>query len=158
MTDTTPTTHKPQSDMISRPMARLLVGFIAIVLLLVGYASFTGRHPSAVVSDGKIVQEYRFIMEAEPSGAVRLYDLDNALVASLSPKEGGFISSIHRTIKRKRTLSKAPQGGPVVLSVDDLGQIKISDPSSGWSAHLMAFGRDNARAFATLLDQNLKGN
>ena len=56
MTDTTPTTHKPQSDMISRPMARLLVGFIAIVLLLVGYASFTGRPPSAVVSDGKIVQ------------------------------------------------------------------------------------------------------
>ena len=92
MTDTTPTTHKPQSDMISRPMARLLVGFIVIVLLLVGYASFTGRPPSAVVSDGKIVDEYRFIMEAEPSGAVRLYDLDKALVASLSPKEGGFIS------------------------------------------------------------------
>ena len=54
MTDTTPTTHKPQSDMISRPMARLLVGFIAIVLLLVGYASFTGRPPVRLSAMAKL--------------------------------------------------------------------------------------------------------
>ena len=158
MTETVPVTAKPQSEMISRPMARLLVGFIVIVLMLVGYASFSGRTPSAIVSEGTIVKEYSFYMEAEPSGAVRLYDLNKTLIAALEPKEGGFISSIERSIKRKRILSKQSLDGPVTLSVDDLAQIKISDPSSGWSTHLMAFGRDNAKAFATLLEQNQKGN
>jgi hypothetical protein len=32
------------------------------------------------------------------------------------------------------------------------GRLGIADPATGWSADLMGFGLDNARAFARLLD------
>jgi len=41
----------------------------------------------------------------------------------------------------------------VALVAYDTGRISIHDPSTGWSADLMGFGADNARAFARLLAQ-----
>jgi hypothetical protein len=39
----------------------------------------------------------------------------------------------------------------VELMRHENGRFTISDPSTGWRADLMGFGRDNARAFAKLL-------
>ena len=43
--------------------------------------------------------------------------------------------------------------GPLTLVRYDNGRIAIHDPSTGWSADLMGFGIDNAKAFARLLAQ-----
>ena len=78
---------------------------------------------------------------------------DGTLIADLNPKEGGFISGVWRVIQRERTKHRVALSGPLTLVRYDNGRIAIPDPSTGWSADLMGFGIDNAKAFARLLAQ-----
>ena len=158
MTDLTPTQTIKQGEMISRAMIRAICALLIGVLALVSYASLTGRTPSAVVPEGAVVKSRMIIIEAENSGAARIFTAEGDLIADLSAKQGGFISSIDRSLRRKRQVANLPQGGPVLLTIDDLKRLKISDPQSGWSADLMAFGSGNIGAFAKLLDASTKGN
>ncbi len=158
MTDLTPTQTVKQVEMISRAMIRAIFTLIIGVLALVSYASFTGRTPSAVVPEGAVIKSRMIIIEAEHSGAARIFTAEGELIADLSAKQGGFISSVDRSLRRKRVVADLPQGGPVLLTLDDLNRFKISDPQSGWSADLMAFGSSNIGAFAKLLDASTKGN
>ena len=158
MTDLTPTQTLKQGEMISRAMVRAIVALIIGVLALVSYATFTGRTPSAVVPEGAVVKSRLILIQAEDSGAVRIFTAEGKLIADLSAKQGGFISSIDRSLRRKRVVANLPQAGPVLLTLDDLNRLKISDPQSGWSADLMAFGKSNIGAFAMLLDSPTKGN
>ena len=102
---------------------------------------------------GKHVHVSQRRLEDRIAGAARVFDVSGALIADLSAGQGGFISSVARTVKRKRTLSNVSLDGPVILTSDTLGRLKISDPSSGWSADLMSFGADNSGAFAALLTE-----
>ena len=158
MTDLTPTQTLKQGEMISRAMVRAIVALIIGVLALVSYATFTGRTPSAVVPEGAVVKSRLILIQAEDSGAARIFTAEGKLIADLSAKQGGFISSIDRSLRRKRVVANLPQSGPVLLTLDDLNRLKISDPQSGWSADLMAFGKSNIGAFAMLLDAPTKGN
>tara|TARA_B100001939_G_scaffold118951_2_gene103256 strand:- start:1749 stop:2225 length:477 start_codon:yes stop_codon:yes gene_type:complete len=158
MTDLTPTHTAKQSEMISRAMIRAICALIIGVLALVSYATFTGRTPSATVPQGNVVKSRLIIIEAENTGAVRIFTADGELIADLSAKQGGFISSIDRSLRRQRVVADLPKSGPVLLTLDDLNRLKISDPQSGWSADLMAFGSSNIGAFAMLLDAPTKGN
>ena len=158
MTDLTPTQTIKQGEMISRAMVRAIVALIIGVLALVSYATFTGRTPSAVVPEGAVVKSRLILIQAEVSGAARIFTAEGKLIADLSAKQGGFISSIDRSLRRKRVIADLPQAGPVLLTLDDLNRLKISDPQSGWSADLMAFGSSNIGAFAKLLDAPTKGN
>ena len=158
MSDLTPTQTLKQGEMISRAMVRAIVALIIGVLALVSYATFTGRTPSAVVPEGAVVKSRLILIQAEDSGAARIFTAEGKLIADLSAKHGGFISSIDRSVRRKRVVADLPQAGPVLLTLDDLNRLKISDPQSGWSADLMAFGRSNIGAFARLLDAPTKGN
>jgi putative photosynthetic complex assembly protein len=87
------------------------------------------------------------------SGAATVRNLDGTLVADLTPDKGGFISGVWRVIQRERTKHRVALDGPVTLIRKDNGRVSIQDPSTGWSADLMGFGADNARAFARLLAQ-----
>ena len=158
MTELTPTQTLKQGEMISRAMVRAIVALLIGVLALVSYATFTGRTPSAVVPEGAVVKSRLILIQAEDSGAARIFTAEGKLIADLSAKQGGFISSIDRSLRRKRVVADLPQAGPVLLTLDDLNRLKISDPQSGWSADLMAFGRSNIGAFAKLLDAPTKGN
>lgn len=158
MTDLTPTQTIKQGEMISRAMIRATCALIIGILALVSYASFTGRTPSAVVPEGAVVKSRMIIIEAENSGAARILTAEGELIMDLSAKQGGFISSIDRSLRRKRLVADLSQEGPVLLTLDDLKRLKISDPLSGWSADLMAFGSSNIGAFAKLLDASTKGN
>ena len=158
MTDLTPTQTVKQGEMISRAMVRAIVALIIGVLALVSYATLTGRTPSAMVPEGAVVKSRLILIQAEDSGAARIFTAEGELIADLSAKQGGFISSIDRSLRRKRVVADLPQAGPVLLTLDDLNRLKISDPQSGWSADLMAFGRNNIGAFAKLLDAPTKGN
>ena len=158
MTDLTTTQTIKQGEMISRAMVRAIVALLIGVLALVSYATFTGRTPSAVVPEGAVVKSRLILIQAEDSGAARIFTAEGKLIADLSAKQGGFISSIDRSLRRKRVVADLPQAGPVLLTLDDLTRLKISDPQSGWSADLMAFGRSNIGAFARLLDAPTKGN
>ena len=158
MTELSQNTKIRPGEMVSRAMIRGICALIAGVLILVSYASITDRKPSAVVPQGEILKSRMIIIQSENTGVSRIFTKGGVLIADLNAKQGGFISSIDRSIRRQRALANVPQGGAVLLTLDDLGRVKITDPDSGWSADLMAFGDSNTRAFATLLDVQKKGN
>ena len=151
MTDFSQVNPQKNLEMVPRVLVRAVCGLLLAVLVMVAYASITDRPPVAVAPAGDVVISKSMVIKAQNSGAVRVFDTDGALIADLSVRQGGFISSIARTIKRQRILSKVSLVGPVTLTSDTLGRLKITDPSSGWSADLMSFGADNSGAFAMLL-------
>ena len=158
MNELSPNTTIKPGEMVSRAMIRGICALIAGVLILVCYASITDRTPSAIVPQGEILKSRMLKIQSENTGASRIFNANGVLISDLTAKQGGFISSIDRSIRRQRALAKVPQGGPVLLTLDHLGRLKITDPDRGWSADLMAFGESNTRAFATLLDIQKKGN
>ena len=151
MTDFSQVNPQKNLEMVPRVLVRAVCGLLLAVLVMVAYASITDHPPVAVAPAGDVVISKSMVIKAQNSGAVRVFDTDGALIADLSVGQGGFISSIARTIKRQRILSKVSLVGPVTLTSDTLGRLKITDPSSGWSADLMSFGADNSGAFAMLL-------
>jgi putative photosynthetic complex assembly protein len=158
MTDLSQVNSEKRSEMVPRALVRAVCGLLLAVLLIVAYASITDRPPVAVAPAGEIVISKPMVIKAQTSGAVRVFDTDGVLIADLSAGQGGFISSIARTVKRQRILSNVSLDGPVILTSDTLGRLKITDPNSGWSADLMSFGADNSGAFAMLLAEREKGN
>jgi putative photosynthetic complex assembly protein len=157
MTQTdTPTHAHPQPndrELIPRVMARAMLALVLAVLVLVTLARLTDRPLTATPPKGEIVARRDVILSGDMAGSATVRDLDGAILADLTPEQGGFISGVWRVIQRERTKHRVAPDGPVILTRRETGRIGIQDPSTGWSADLMGFGADNARAFARLLAQ-----
>ena len=153
MTDLSQVNPQKDPEMVPRALVRAVCGLLLAVLILVTYASITDRPKVAVAPTGETVVSRPMTIDAQNSGAVRVFGTDGAVIADLNAGQGGFISSIARTVKRQRTLANVALDGPVILTSDTFGRLRITDPSSGWSADLMMFGADNWGAFAMLLEE-----
>ena len=152
MTDLSSARTTKPSEIVSQVLVKAVYVLIIGVLGIVSYATYTDRTPSAVAPEGNVVKSRMLVIESEHSGATKIFTIEGVLISDLTFKEGGFVASIDRSVRRRRTLANVTQGGPVLLTLDDLGRLKIADPDSGWSADLMAFGDKNIKAFAMLLD------
>ena len=153
-TDTQPHIRTPQDkDLIPRLMVRAMFGLVLAVLALVTFARVTDRPLISTPPEGNVLHERSFFLDGDMSGAVTVTAPDGTLIADLTPEKGGFISGVWRVIERERTKHRAAMDGPVTVMRHDTGRISIQDPSTGWSADLMGFGADNAKAFARLLAQ-----
>lgn len=156
MTDAS-TAHRPRTrvprdrDMIPRMMVRAMFGLVMTVLVLVTLARVTGYQPISTPPAGEVVTSRDLLIGGDMAGRATIHTTDGALVADLSPEEGGFISGVWRVILRERTKHGQPLDGPVTVLRRDTGRLEIHDPSTAWSADLMGFGKDNAAAFARLL-------
>ena len=149
-------THSPaihNKDLIPRTMVRAMFALVMAVLVLVTLARLTDRPLIATPPQGDVVKSRDLVMSGDMSGAVTVRGPDGALIADLGPDRGGFISGVWRVIERERTKNRVALEGPVTLRRHENGRLTIHDPSTGWSADLMGFGEDNARAFARLLTQ-----
>ena len=157
-TDTHPAERPPMKrpydkELVPRTMMRMVLVLILSVLAMVSYARFVDRPLIATPPEGNVVVSRDLLVSGDMSGAATIRELDGTLVADLTPEEGGFISGVWRVILRERTKNRVPLDGPVTLIRKDNGRVSIYDPSTGWGADLMGFGRDNASAFARLLAQ-----
>jgi putative photosynthetic complex assembly protein len=56
-------------------------------------------------------------------------------------------------LDRARTVARVSRDAPVTLARHQNGRLTITDPETGWSVELTAFGSDNEAAFAALLPQ-----
>lgn len=150
-------THAPQlrhdREMIPRVMLRAMFGLVFAVLVIVTLARLTDRPLIATPPESDVAMSREVLLDGDMAGSATIRTLDGELVADLSPEEGGFISGVWRVIQRERTKHRVALDGPVTLVRHENGRIAIHDPSTGWSADLMGFGADNARAFARLLAQ-----
>ncbi|MFK7939228.1 MAG: photosynthetic complex assembly protein PuhC [Roseovarius sp.] len=146
------TPHQPHDkELIPRMLTRAMLALVLTILALVTIARLTGQPLVAQPPAGQVIVERQFVLSGDLSGAAQVHTPQGVLIADLSPEEGGFISGVHRVIIRERTKHRVAIEGPITLTRRDTGRIDIYDPATGWSADLMGFGADNARAFAKLL-------
>ncbi len=148
-----PVPHAPEKELVPRVLVFAVCTFVLIVLGLVTWARLSGQPVTYTAPTGAVTHERSFHLSGDMSGSATVTAPDGTLIADLDPKEGGFISGVWRVIQRERTKHRVAEGGPLTLVRYDNGRIAIHDPSTGWSADLMGFGIDNAKAFARLLAQ-----
>ena len=150
-TNLSPTYQVHDKELVPRMLVRAMFGMVAIVLVLVTIARVTGQPVIAKPPQGEISMSRDIVLSGDMAGSARVTTPDGTLIADLTPEEGGFISGVYRVLVRERTKHRVALEGPVTLIRFETGRISIQDPSTGWSADLMGFGADNARAFARLL-------
>lgn len=146
-----PVPASKDKELIPRMMVRAMMGLVLVCLAIVSLARITDTPPIATPPEGQIVASRDVLLHVSTSGSATVQDTDGDVIAELSPEEGGFIAGVGRVVERERLKNRVPLDGPVTLIWQDTGRISIQDPSTGWSADLMGFGADNARAFARLL-------
>ncbi|MCM2562052.1 photosynthetic complex assembly protein PuhC [Lutimaribacter sp. EGI FJ00015] len=145
--------HRPSEPEKIPPVLLRGVAFLIVAsMTIVTSATISGRPATSTPPVSKTVAETAFVLDAEMSGAVRITTPDGTLIADLAPEAGGFISGVARVIEFNRRKAGLPLNAPVRLTRGENGRMAIHDPLTGWSADLMGFGADNARAFARLLD------
>lgn len=147
-----PRIHKAEAELIPPFVGRALLGVMFLCLTLVAFARWTDRPLEATPPVSAVVAEKPIVLFADLDGSVRVFDPNGTTLADLSPDDGGFISGVARVLARERNKHGLPSALPVSLTRHENGRLAISDPATGWSADLMGFGSDNARAFARLLD------
>lgn len=146
-----PRIHAPEKDLVPRILVRAMFGLVLLCLVIVSFAVWSGRPITSTPPKGEITHERVLFISGDMSGAARVLGADGTLIADLSAEEGGFVSGVWRVLQRERTNARVPLDGPVHLVRHDTGRVSIFDPSTNWSADLMGFGKDNAVAFAKLL-------
>ena len=152
MTDAT-RIHARDHELVPRVLLRAVAVLILPAVTLVSYARLTDRPLIATAPTGDETIRRDLLISGDLAGRATVTATDGALIADLTPEEGGFISGVWRVILRERANHRVPPDGPVTLIGHASGRLSITDPATGWSADLMGFGADNARAFARLLAQ-----
>ncbi|MBO3761741.1 photosynthetic complex assembly protein PuhC [Ciceribacter sp. L1K22] len=74
------------------------------------------------------------------------------MIASYPQDAGGFVRGSLRAFERMRQVAAMPADAAYRIIKWDTGRISLSDTATGERIYLEAFGRDNAAAFAALLD------
>lgn len=144
--------RKPHDkELVPRVMARAMLILCLTCLAVVTWARVTDRPLVATPPSGEVVMSRDILLSGDMSGRATVLDTNGEMIADLTPEEGGFVSGVYRVIHRERLKHGVSQDAPLTLLQRDTGRLEIHDPSTGWSADLMGFGADNARAFARLL-------
>ena len=136
-------------EMIPTPLLRLMLALVVASLLLVSWAVLTGRTPTGQPKDSPVTAERQMIIKTGSAKAVTLYDADGTFLTHL--EHGGFVTVIGSGLDRARTVARVGQDAPVTLARHENGRLTLTDPATGWSVELTAFGSDNEAAFAALL-------
>lgn len=76
----------------------------------------------------------------------------NDVIAAYPKDAGGFVRGSLRAFERMRQVAAAPADAAYRIIKWNTGRVSLSDTATGERIYLEAFGRDNAAAFAALLD------
>lgn len=143
----------PNGDKIPPILIWGMFSVAAFSLILVTIARLTDRPLQALPDQNEpIAVERQVVIDAELSGAARIYDAEGNLVYEFAPNEGGFVAGVWRAVELKRKQADKPLDAPVRLVRYESGRISLYDDQTGWRAELVGFGADNTAAFARLLN------
>jgi len=149
-----PRVYATQDRMVPQAMVRALIALVLLCLTIVIYAVWSGRPLESMPPVSPVKKESLFFLNSDMTGSATVLSENGALVAELTPDEGGFIAGVHRVILFEREKAGLAPDGPVLVQAYENGRMAILDPTTGWRADLMGFGADNAAAFAKLLAAN----
>ena len=136
-------------DMIPTPLLRLMLALVAASLLLVSGAVLTGRAPTGQPQESPVTADRQLVLKTGGAKSVTLYDADGSFLTHLD--HGGFVTVVASGLDRARTVARVGQDVPVTLARHENGRLTLTDPATGWTVELTAFGSDNEAAFAALL-------
>lgn len=145
---------RPDREKIPRILLRSILGIVLASLALTTYARLTGMEPAAMPPDDAttVVTERLIQINGNLDASATVFDAEGTLIADLGPEEAGFISGVHRALKRERMLAKIEGNPPVRIVRYADGRLGLRDPATGWRVELIGFGDTNHAAFAALLD------
>ena len=141
--------RSPEPDLIPKPLLRLILALVLASLALTTFAVVTGRQPTGQPKESPIVAERTLVLRTGSAQAVALYDLDGTLLEDLP--HGGFVTVIASGVDRARRVANVSLDLPITIARHQNGRLTASDPATGWSVELTAFGSDNEAAFQALL-------
>lgn len=133
-----------------RRLPWLAVGVLLGVVLLIaafGRAGLTATTPS--LSNARATVQLRFADRSD--GGVDVLDTAGRRVSQFAPTTNGFARSVVRSFTRERRRSGIGPEQPFALLQRADGGISLHDPTTGRQVSLDAFGPDNLRVFAALL-------
>ena len=126
---------------------------ISFTIAVAATARITGAGASHA-APGEVVEGRMLKMTLEEDGSVRASDAANGQeIAHLPQHNFGFIGVVLKGIGRERMRANVPADAPLHLTKHSDGRLWIDDPLTGQTVPLSAFGYDNQRAVAQLLDK-----
>ena len=138
--------------------ALLATAAILLTLSLVIASNVIGTRTADVISERRAVIKRALVFRDAPNGAIAVYDRGAAEPFIILPRSGNtFMASAIRLMGQSRELrSKAGPEDPFVLTLWDDGKMTFSDPATGDTLELAAYGPTNAKTFAQLLPPGAK--
>ena len=89
-----------------------------------------------------------------PKGRIEVLEAQSrSLLAAYESGEASFLRGILRSLVRERRVRDIDSAGLFQLALLENGSLVISDPATGYWMALEAFGTDNRRVFAELLQR-----
>ncbi len=141
--------RRDQNDMIPPALVRAMFGLAAASLILVAYASLTGRERVAIPTPAPIVQEWTIRLVGHDAQAVTVLDAEGALLADMP--HGGFVTVIQNGLETMRRRHGIDPTLPLRIVQFENGRLAAIDPLTDFRVELTVFGSDNQAAFERLL-------
>lgn len=144
--------HSHAQEQVPKGALLGIGGLILFSLLAVSAARLTGfrtgeETPSPVTQS----RELRF--EDAAGGVINVYEWESGItVATYAPGTENFVRGVLRGLVRERRARDVGAEVPFRVARHQDGALTLEDPATGRRINLWAFGPDNVRSFARLLD------
>ncbi|MFN3459493.1 MAG: photosynthetic complex assembly protein PuhC [Oceanibaculum sp.] len=139
---------------------KILAAAIALLVFTAGavlFGQLTGIGTVRVESGSPVAVRDIVILRTAADEVIVRDAASGREVVRYAVDEGGFVRGSLRAFARMRQVAKVPLEAPYRLIRWESGQVSLSDTATGERIYLEAFGRDNAAAFAALLDRREGG-
>lgn len=125
-------------------------GLVLVTLAGAALAHITHQGRSAMAASAAVeVRDLRF--EDRPEGTIAIFRDGERRLADVIPAGGnGFVRGVLRGLARERMRQHGAASAPFRLTRWADGRLTVSDPSTGRSVDVAAFGPDNYGAFARI--------
>jgi len=138
-----------------KPLLYAIFAMVLITIAIVGTYRLLGLQP-----DGAITAEATHSIEVRliehDSGDVDVILVETGeVIAAIPEDDSGFLRGMIRSLGRQRTISQVSLEAPYRLSRRKDGTLTLDDPLTDESIALRAYGPDNRKQVATLLDTGL---
>ena len=150
-TNPNPNFKRPDNnDMIPPVLVRGMFGLVTLTLVLVAFASFTGREPVAMPAPAPIAESWTISLIGNDAQSVTVLDAEGNLLADMD--HGGFVTVIQNGLMTMRRRHGIDPSLPLEIVKFDNGRLAAIDPLTDYRVELTQFGRDNQAAFERLLN------
>ena len=137
-----------------------LAGLLAATLLFVALSSATGigKLEAPLPATTSAAARDLFFHDRD-DGGVRVTEAQGgAVIAEFEPATNGFLRSTVRGLVRERKRRDLGPEMPFRIALETDGRLLLSDPATGRTVDLRAFGPTNLEVFARLLPDSAVGN